>query len=81
MFFASELAKDDWKEVPQGLKSVRENSIFHTQSRRGRLNLAQDASPGLSLKGRPSPAGTAGNRLRRNPGKTSVVPAGLNHVS
>jgi hypothetical protein len=31
----------------------------------GRLNLAQDASPGLDLKGRPSPVGTAENRPRR----------------
>jgi hypothetical protein len=43
----------------------------------GRLNLAQDASPGLDLKGRPSPAGTAENRPRRNPGQLSAVPAGL----
>jgi mannose-6-phosphate isomerase-like protein (cupin superfamily) len=28
-----------------------------------------------------SPAGTAGNRPRSNPGQPSAVPAGLNHVS
>jgi hypothetical protein len=67
-------------------ESVSENSLFKLQSRRacpelverGRLNLAQDASPGLDLKGRPSPAGTAENRPRRNPGQPSVVQARLN---
>src|ERR1700736_3883214 len=41
----------------------------------GRLNLAQDASPGLDLKERPSPAGTAENRHQRNPEQASAVPA------
>jgi hypothetical protein len=40
--------------VPQGLKRVCENFVSVPQ---GRLNLAQDASPGLNLKGRPVPQG------------------------
>jgi hypothetical protein len=43
----------------------------------GRLNLAQDVSPGLDLERTTSPAGTAENRPRRNPGQPSAVPAGL----
>jgi hypothetical protein len=39
---------------------MRENHIPNSVPK-GRLNLAQDDSPGLDLKGRPSPAGTAGN--------------------
>src|ERR1700733_6253990 len=49
------------------------------------LNLAQDASPGLDLKGRPSlsrpavgPAGTAENGPQRHP--PSAVPAGLTEL-
>jgi hypothetical protein len=38
---------------------VCENSGFGSLVPKGRLNLAQDASPGLDLKGRPSPVGTA----------------------
>jgi hypothetical protein len=76
--------KADWYtylagKKAQGLKSLRENSSFTNLVPKGRLNLAQDASPGLELKGRPSPAGTAENGPRRNP--PSAVPAGLNHVS
>ena len=40
-----------------GFKSVCENSIFQTLVPQGRLNLAQDASPGLDLTGRPVPEG------------------------
>jgi len=46
----------DWKDVPQGLKSLVPQ---------GRLNLAQDASPGLDLKGRPVPQGRL--KIRRDP--------------
>jgi hypothetical protein len=49
---------------------------FQTQSRRGRLNLAQDASPGLDLQGRPSPAGTAENGPRRQSWTTFSRPCG-----
>jgi len=38
----------------KGLESVCENS-FPNSVPEGRLNLAQDASPGLVLKGRPVP--------------------------
>ncbi len=44
---------------------MRENQPFPNSVPQGRLNLAQDASPGLDLKGRPSPVGTAENRPRR----------------
>src|ERR1700733_8128294 len=67
------------KVITDGLKSLRENSSFTNLVPKGRLNLAQDASPGLELKGRPSPAGTAEDEPRRN--SPSAVPAGLNHVS
>ncbi len=40
---------------PQLLMGVYENAISNSVPQ-GRLNLAQDASPGLGLKGRPSPA-------------------------
>jgi hypothetical protein len=43
----------------QGRKSVCENSVPE-----GRLNLAQDASPGLDLKGRPVPEGRL--KIRRD---------------
>jgi hypothetical protein len=59
-----------------GLKRVCENRKVRDLVPQGRLNLAQDASPGLDLKGRPSPAGTAENGPRFNP--PSAVPAGLN---
>ena len=54
---------------------------FRNSVPQGRLNLAQDASPGLDFERLPSPAGTAENRPRRNPGQLSAVPAGLNHVA
>jgi hypothetical protein len=54
---------------------------FSNSVPQGRLNLAQDASPGLDLRARPSPVGTAENKPRRNPGQPSAVAAGLNHVS
>ena len=40
-----------------GLKSLRENSGFKSLVPEGRLNLAQDDSPGLDLKRRPVPQG------------------------
>jgi hypothetical protein len=46
------------KKKAQGLKSLRENSIFKL-----------------------SPAGTAENGPRHNPGQLSAVPTGLNHVA
>jgi hypothetical protein len=54
----------------------RVRTPFPNSVPQGRLNLAQDASPGLNLKGRPSPVGTAENRPRHNPGEPSTVPAG-----
>jgi hypothetical protein len=72
--------KDFIEDAIQGLKNVCEDSIPSSVPE-GRLNLAQDASPRLDSKGRPSPAGTAENRPQRNPGQPSAVPAGLNHVA
>jgi hypothetical protein len=46
----------------------------------GRLNLAQDVSPGL-IREATSPAGTTENRQRRNSGQFSAVPTGLNQVA
>ncbi len=44
------------KSISQGPKGVRENSGFRNLVPQGRLNLAQDASPGLDSKGGLSPA-------------------------
>ena len=40
-----------------GLQSLRVRTPFPNSVPKGRLNLAQDASPGLDLKGRPVPQG------------------------
>src|SRR5271168_2953000 len=69
--------RSDERNWSRGLKGLPENWNLHSVPQ-GRLNLAQDASPGLDLKRRPSPVGTAENTPRPNPGHPSAVPAGLN---
>ncbi len=62
----------------EGLRGCVRTAIYEF-SPVGTAHLAQDASPGLDLKGLPYLAGTAENRPRRNP--PSAVPAGLSHVA
>jgi hypothetical protein len=72
-------AVQDGKRI--GLQRVCEDQDLRIGVPEGRLNLAQDASPGYIMKAKLSPGGTAENRPRCHPGKPSAVPAGLNHAS
>ncbi len=60
------------KEKAQGLSPILFPSFTARLVPKGRLNLAQDASPGLDLNGRPSPAGTAEYGPRRIPPQPSL---------
>jgi hypothetical protein len=63
------------------LKSLRENSGFASLVPEGRLNLAQDESPGLGLKRRPVPEGRL--KIDRDAILNNLQPSlrDLNHVS